>query len=107
MEKFAMSDVVPKFASSAEQIARFAGKNLASKVNELEFNFTSLRGSEIATKLASHSIDADLLSAAREVKRAAAQIDVVLHVLGILVSLPSILDPDEVVESLSLGAGNA
>jgi hypothetical protein len=102
-----MADVVPQFATSAEHIARFAGKNLASKVSELEFSFTSLRGDQIAARLTSHSIDGALLSAAREVKRAAAQIDVVLHVLGILVLLPSILDPDEVVESLSLGAGNA
>jgi hypothetical protein len=102
-----MADTVTQFASSAEQIAQFAGKNLAARVAELEFHFTSLRGDQIAARLTSHSIHGGLLNAAREVKRASAQIDVVLHVLGILVLLPSILEPDEVVESLSLGAGNA
>jgi hypothetical protein len=40
------------------------------------------------------------------VKRAAAQINVIIHAFGILVSLPHLLNEDEVVESLSLGAGN-
>jgi hypothetical protein len=48
-----------------------------------------------------------LFEAARSIKRAAAQIDVVLHALGIIVLLPAILEDDEVVESLSLGAGNS
>jgi hypothetical protein len=36
----------------------------------------------------------------------AGQINVVVHTLGILASLPHILRPGEVIESLSLGAGN-
>jgi len=48
-----------------------------------------------------------LLNAARSVKRAAAQIDVVIHALGILVLLQSILEEGEMVESLSLGAASS
>jgi len=102
-----LTDAVANFRSSAEQIARFAGRNLASKIAELEFNFKSLRGDQVAERLGSNSIGIDLLDAARDVKRAAAQIDVVLHALGILLLLPSILEADEIVESLSLGAGNS
>ncbi|MBS1868055.1 MAG: hypothetical protein JSS99_00145 [Actinobacteria bacterium] len=40
------------------------------------------------------------------IKRLSAQIDVVIHALGILTSLPYLLEPGEVIESLSLGAGN-
>lgn len=39
-------------------------------------------------------------------KRVAAQINVIIHAVGILVSLPHILTEHETVESLSLGAGN-
>ena len=40
-------------------------------------------------------------------KRDASPIDVVLHAIGILVLLPSILEDCEKVESLSLGAGSS
>lgn len=39
-------------------------------------------------------------------KRLAAQIDVTIHALGILMCLPHILEPGERVEYVSLGAGN-
>jgi hypothetical protein len=39
-------------------------------------------------------------------KRAAAQVHVIIHTLGILLLLPYILQSGEVVEQLSLGAGN-
>ena len=51
-------------------------------------------------------LDAGLMLAARRVKAAAAQIDEVIHSVGILQSLPHILEHDEQVEYLSLGAGN-
>jgi len=40
------------------------------------------------------------------VKALAGQINVVVHALGILLALPAILQDGEVVEDLSLGAGN-
>ena len=101
-----MADAALSFTNFAEQIARFAGRNLASKIADLEFKFTSLTGNQIAERLSDNSIGSELLNAAREVKRASAQIDVVIHALGILVLLPTILDADELIESLSLGAGN-
>ena len=39
-------------------------------------------------------------------KRSAGQINVIVHAVGILVALPKILEPGELVQSLSLGAGN-
>jgi hypothetical protein len=102
-----MSDTVHQLARAVEQIARFSGNNLASKIAELEFKFTTLSGRQIAERLSADSIDEELLDAAHSIKRAAAQIDTVLHALGILVMLPSILEDGEVVESLSLGAGSS
>lgn len=102
-----MAETVHQLASSVERIARFSGKNLASKIAELEFKFVNLQKQEIIGNLSADSINEDLLNAARSVKHAAAQIDVVLHALGILVLLPSILEEGEMVESLSLGAGSS
>lgn len=102
-----MSDQVQQLAQSVAQVARFSGKNLASRIAELEFKLTTLRGQQIAELLNADSIDEGLLDAARSIKRVAAQIDVVLHALGIVVLLPEILEKDEIVTSLSLGAGSS
>jgi hypothetical protein len=102
-----MADTTSQLAACVAEVAKFSGKNLASKIGELEFTFVGLDRASIEEKLRADSIDCSLLEAARAVKRAAAQIDVVLHALGILVFLPSILADGEKVESLSLGAGSS
>ena len=53
-----------------------------------------------------HGINDDFLDSALEIKRMAGQINVIIHAAGIIRSLPSILKPSEIVESVSLGAGN-
>jgi hypothetical protein len=60
----------------------------------------------LSTALEAERVSGRSLEAALEIKRLAGQINVVIHALGILVSLPHLLEPDEVVEELSLGAGN-
>lgn len=67
---------------------------------------TSADGAAIDDALTSEGIDEALLFAALRIKGVVGQIDVMIHAVGILVSLPYILDPTERVESLSLGAGN-
>ncbi len=47
------------------------------------------------------------MQAALMIKRNASQIDEIVHTLGILLALPNILTQDELVESLSLAAGNS
>src|SRR5208283_3156081 len=49
---------------------------------------------------------ADVLGAAGQIKQLAGQINVVIHALGILLCLPHILRAGEVIEYVSLGAGN-
>jgi hypothetical protein len=49
---------------------------------------------------------AEVLGAAGLVKQLAGQIKVVIHALGILLCLPHILRPGEIIEYVSLGAGN-
>jgi hypothetical protein len=96
-----------EFVASVRQIAAFSGDNLAARVAALEETFTGLNKVGTVGALEAASIDAELFDASRIIKRASAQIDVVVHALGILTLLPSILQGDEVVQSLSLGAGNA
>jgi hypothetical protein len=96
-----------QLAECVEQITKFSGTSLASKIAEMELNFVRLDKAAVVERLRADSIDTTLLDAARTVKRAAAQIDVVLHALGIVVLLPRVLEDGEVVESLSLGAGSS
>ncbi|RXK53900.1 hypothetical protein ESB00_17785 [Oleiharenicola lentus] len=51
-------------------------------------------------------MEAEVLLAALLVKKHSSQINEIVHALGILLALPSILEKGERVESLSLGAGN-
>jgi len=48
----------------------------------------------------------ETLDAALVIKRASGQINVLVHAIGILNALPHILEEGEIVENLSLGAGN-
>jgi hypothetical protein len=87
------------------RIERVAGNGLTDWIASLEEAFSGKQAAS-ATELAANGVDEDLLAAALLVKGAECQINLVIHVVGILVSLPKILEPGEVVESLSLGAGN-
>lgn len=62
--------------------------------------------SEIEDSLQNLNFDAGIYDAAIEVKKLTSQIDVTIHAWGILSALPSILEPNENIKYLSLGAGN-
>jgi hypothetical protein len=47
-----------------------------------------------------------VLGAAGLVKQLAGQINMIIHALGILLCLPHILRPSEIIDYVSLGAGN-
>lgn len=84
----------------------FASSSLKNRIAKLEFVLSSQKLDEIVTHLNSENIDGNLLKAAFAIKREAAQINVIIHAVGVMVSLPHILETGEIVESLSLGAGN-
>jgi hypothetical protein len=101
-------------ASDAEQLSavvvaleRFHGTTgLTRRLSELEHQLSHADQNAVTQGLAAAGIDADLLAGALQIKRLAGQINVVVHALGILLALPSILEPTEIVEEMSLGAGN-
>lgn len=68
-----------------------------------------LRGAEapaVRALLERDRIGVETLDAAIQIKRMAGQINVLVHAIGIVNALPYILEPGEVVQGLSLGAGN-
>ena len=88
------------------KINDFKGFWLATKLASIEADFQGCDKKGAVALLSHYNIESPLLEAALTLKEAAAQIDEVIHSLGILQVLPHILEPDEMIESLSLGAGN-
>jgi hypothetical protein len=90
-----------------DAIARFAPEgDVRSRIANLESDMRNVRGSSLPELLEIERIDDVLLHGALLVKRVSSQINILIHSIGILVSLPYILEEDETIESLSLGAGN-
>jgi hypothetical protein len=87
-------------------LTRFRGADLAKTVAQLEERVKAKTGGALSETLGDEGISQELLRAAVRVKRAAAQIDQVVHALGMLLSLGELLEADERVEALSLAAGN-
>lgn len=95
------------FDDSLELLAGFAEPDkLTVRIAELEFGLERAQVEDVSRRLQKDGIDDLLLRAALDVKRVAGQINVIVHAVGILVSLPYLLEPGEVIHSLSLGAGN-
>lgn len=92
--------------------------NLLKRFKGLKKNSLTKRISNIEAALVGKDLDAsqslfpeldissNLLEAAITFKQVAGQINVLIHAAGILLSLPYILQEGEIIESLSLGAGN-
>jgi hypothetical protein len=103
-----MEDVVTTAVTEAlNALADFAPNgDVRQRVAGLESSVTRRTGSAVCAFLEQEQIDDELLRAARVVKQVSSQIDVIIHTVGILTALPHILDDDETVLSVSLGAGN-
>lgn len=89
------------------QVGRFKGESLTRTISGFEVALADASASTVRSSNQRLGVDHSLLLAAAAIKQASAQIDVVIHTVGILYALPHILRQDEVVESLSLGAGSA
>lgn len=91
---------------SAKNIQQFEADSLKNRLSSLEdiFEGADKQASQILG--GQQNITASLLDSAFVLKEVAGQINVIVHAVGILISLPHILKEGEVVQSLSLGAGN-
>jgi hypothetical protein len=101
-----MATRVPDLLTAVSALESFTGKQLTSRVAALEASFAGSNAPEARQRLGDATVTHDLLASAYLLKRVAGQINVVIHVVGILLCLPHLLEPGEHVEYLSLGAGN-
>jgi hypothetical protein len=84
----------------------FRGLDLTRTIGQIEKSLKGVGSEGYSAVLGTTGAKREILRAAGLVKQVAAQIDVVVHTLGILLCLPHILRPGEVIEYVSLGAGN-
>ena len=89
-----------------EAIESFIGSDLTARIADLEWEVKGCDGAQCSAKSAQVGVTSELLSAAYVVKRAAGQINVLIHAVGGLLLVPQIMEPDEKIEYMSLGAGN-
>jgi hypothetical protein len=99
-------EAVSSLEDAVRRLEQFQGASLTNRLARYERQFLGADRESAAQLCAEAQIDGSLLTAATTVKQLAGQISVVIHAAGILTALPSILEPGEVVESLSTGAGN-
>lgn len=95
-----------ELADALNKINDFRGYGLGNKLDTIQRDFEGCTLATAASLYPKYEIDTTLLEAATTIKDASRQIDEVIHAVGILKFLPNILQVDEVIDSLSLGAGN-
>lgn len=93
-------------AQAIELLQAFRGADLTQTIYLIENSMKGIPAEEYEAVLASSKAKAEILGAAGLIKRLTGQINVVIHALGILLCLPHILRPGEIIEYVSLGAGN-
>jgi hypothetical protein len=84
----------------------FRGADLTQTIYQIEESVKGVGAANYPAILAACRANAEVLAAAGLVKQLVGQINVVIHALGILLCLPHILRTNEIVEYVSLGAGN-
>jgi len=82
------------------------GSDLRKRIADLEQALGGKTREQATTLFSSNGITSEALLAALIIKAMAGQINVIVHALGILLSLPYLLEEGEIIEGLSLGAGN-
>jgi hypothetical protein len=93
-------------AGAIHLLRTFRGPDLTRTIGQIEKSLKGVSADSYAGVLTTSGAKAEILGAAGLVKQLAGQIDVVVHALGILLCLPHILRPGEVIDYVSLGAGN-
>jgi hypothetical protein len=93
-------------ADAIQSLQVFTGNGLTSTIANIEAQFVGLAGRETPELRHRFNATDQALTAAATIKSASAQIDTAIHALGILRCLEYMLEDGEVIEYLSLGAGN-
>lgn len=91
---------------SIKAITHFQGNSLTENLADIENSIVGSDASKSRTFCYDRNIDQEFMASALAIKDIAGQINVIIHAAGILQSLSTLLDDGEIVESVSLGAGN-
>jgi hypothetical protein len=83
-----------------------AGSELTTWIASVERALEQQQRQDVVSLVRSERLGDDVLAAALLIKGLAGQINVIIHAVGIVASLPYILEDGEVVRRVSLGAGN-
>lgn len=97
---------MPKLDELYSQLAGLFEPSVASNLGKFEQRFRNADKAASERLLESEHLDFGVLRSAVAFKRAAGQINEIVHAVGILIALPHILLPNEHIEGMSLGAGN-
>lgn len=97
-----MSDLI----KASELLSSFRSGSLKAAVSKIEARLVGLTHADATPQLGDLGVSMELMLAALLIKKHSNQISEIIHTIGILLVLPSILEADESVESLSLAAGN-
>jgi hypothetical protein len=97
----------PNISKSLQSFHAFVGSGLAERIAQLERLVKGCGKVHCGVTTAEAGVTSELLAAAYDVKVECGQVNVVIHAVGILLLLPQILETDEQVEYVSLGAAAA
>ncbi|RDB44728.1 hypothetical protein DU490_00070 [Halomonas sp. DQ26W] len=89
-----------------QALEAFQGDSLTGSLSDIERLIVGSGVENVDDFCATRGINGDFMDSAIAIKRVAGQINVIIHAAGILRSLSGLLEPEEKVESVSLGAGN-
>lgn len=87
-------------------LQRFSGSSLRHRLAEIEAALSGCSSTQCGERNTSFAVADNTIAAAAHIKNVVGEINVIIHALGILLCLPHILETDEHIEYVSLGAGN-
>ena len=106
LSKLLAEKTVMEIEKAIELIAEFTDGNLTSRLSGIEEALKDGNDERAVRFCKEQHLNSDMLQAAFKIKSVAGRINDIVHALGILVSLPKIINRDENIISMSLGAGN-
>jgi len=83
-----------------------SNNNITNIITQTETALNDKTKEGVVSFLQKRNDEGSILKSALRIKKITGQINVIIHAWGILISLPHILEKDEKIISLSLGAGN-
>lgn len=93
-------------SNASEALGRFRSGSLRKAVSQIEAKLIGVSHSAAEREIGALGVSTELMLAALLIKKHSNQISEIIHTVGILLVLPAILEPGEIIESLSLAAGN-